>query len=94
MFFCFNFFVFGEKVSCDIRNCKQLLEEIYEFKALVSYNYMDFITGQKKNADQMLEIYNRKLICIDSSLWQIPESQNLYDYRVGHRQDKVLKYYI
>jgi hypothetical protein len=94
MFFCFAFFVFGEKISCDIRNWKQLLEDMYKFEAFISCNYIDFITDQEKNADQRLETYNQKLICIDNSLWQISISHNLCDYRVGQRQDKVPNYYI
>ena len=83
-----------KKISCDILNCKQLLEESYKFKAFISYNYIDFITGKENNVDQRLEIYNRKLICIDNSLWQISEPQNLCDYLGGQREEKFPNYHI
>jgi len=82
MFFCFAFFLYGERISCDIRFCKQLLEDIDTFKSLIGCNYIDFFSDQETNDNQTLEIYNKKLICIDISLWQISESQNLCDYHV------------
>jgi len=93
MFFSFAFFLFGEKIFCDIRNCKQLLEVIDKFQAFIGCNYIDFITGKETKANQT-EIYNKKLICIDSSLLQISDSQNLCDFHVWQRQDKVPNYYI
>ena len=59
-----------------------------------NYEYTDFVTSQKKKAEQRLEIYNKKFICIIFKVvpcGKILERQKLCAYYAGHKQDK---YYI